>query len=116
MILVVDDDPSVRASTSRLLTAHSYTVVEAASAALAVLRAAEAHPDVILMDLHMPDGSGLDAAREIKRQAELCDTPIIAISATPPEWADLSALFQTILPKPCPSSQLLSALDAAMRH
>lgn len=115
VVLVVDDDPSVRASTARLLRAHGYTAIQAASAALAVQRATEIHPDVILMDLHMPGGSGIDAAREIKQQAELRDTPIIAMSATPPEWTDLSTLFRTVLPKPCPSSRLLSALSGAMR-
>lgn len=116
MILVVDDDPSVRTSMSRLLSAHSYTVFEAASAALAVQRAAEVCPDVILMDLRMPNRSGIDAAREIKRRTQLSGTPIIAISGTPPEWDDLSALFDTVLPKPCPSLQLVAALTKAIRR
>jgi CheY-like chemotaxis protein len=116
VILVVDDDLSVSTSTSRLLSAHGYTVVVAASAELALQRAAEFHPDVILMDLYMPIRSGIDAARDIKQRADLRDTPIVAMSATPPAWADLSALFETVLPKPCPSSQLLAALTRAIRH
>jgi CheY-like chemotaxis protein len=115
VILVVDDDPSVRASTSRLLSAHGHTVCEAATAALAVQRATEVHPDVILMDLHMPNSSGIEVAREIKQVAELRNTPIIAISATPPDWIHLSALFATVLHKPCASSELLAALAAAIQ-
>jgi CheY-like chemotaxis protein len=113
---VVDDDASVRTSTVRLLSAHGHTVFEAASAALAVLRAAEILPDVILMDLHMPDCTGIEAARAIKQRAELSGTPIIALSATPPDWVLQSALFATVLHKPYLSSQLLEALAAAVRR
>ena len=104
VILLVDDDPSVRTSTSRLLSAHGHTVFEAASAALAVQRAAEVLPDVILMDLHMPDCTGIEAARAIKELAQLSGTPIIALSATPPDWILKSALFATVLHKPYLSS------------
>jgi CheY-like chemotaxis protein len=115
VILVVDDDSSVRTSTSRLLSAHGHTVFEAASAAVAVQRATEVRPDVILMDLHMPDCSGIQAARDIKQHAELNGTPIIALSATPPDWVLRSALFATVLHKPYLSSQLLEALATAVR-
>ena len=114
VILVVDDDPSVRTSTVRLLGAHGYSVVEAASAALAVQRAAETHPSVILMDLHMPNSSGIDAASAIKQHAALKHTPIIALSATPPDWVHRSELFAMVLHKPYLSSQLLAALATAI--
>ena len=113
VILVVDDDPSVLTSTSRLLSAHGHTVFEAASAALAVQRAAEVLPDVILMDLNMPDCTGIEAAREIKQHSQLSGTPIIALSATPPDWVLRSALFITVLHKPYLSAQLLEALAIA---
>ena len=116
VILVVDDDPSVRTSTSRLLSAHGHTVFEAASAALAVQRAAEVLPDVILMDLNMPNCTGIEAAREIKQRAELSATPIIALSAAPPAWILQSPLFATVLHKPYLSSQLLEALATAVRR
>ena len=110
MILVVDDDPSVRVSTSRLLTAHGHTVVEAENAALALQRAVEVRPDVILMDLHMPDRNGVEAARQIKQHAQLGGTPIVAITATPADWLPEPDLFITVLHKPYPSSQLLAVL------
>jgi CheY-like chemotaxis protein len=115
VILIVDDDASVRLSTSRLLSAHGYAVFEAASAALAIQRAAEAQPDVILMDLHMPNRNGIDAARELKQQADLQHIPIIAISATPPDWVHESDLFATVLHKPYVSSELLAALAALVQ-
>jgi CheY-like chemotaxis protein len=116
VILVVDDDDSVRVSTARLLSAHGYMVVEAESAAVALQRAAEIQPDVILMDLHMPRANGMDAARQFKQHAQLRDTPIVAISATPPEWVHESDLFATVLHKPYVSSQLLAVLTGVVRR
>jgi CheY-like chemotaxis protein len=116
VILVVDDDPSVRVSTSRLLSAHGHTVIEAESAVVALQRAVEAHPDVILMDLHMPDRNGVEAARQIKQHAQLGGTPIVAITATPADWLHDPDLFVTVLHKPYPSSQLLAVLSGCIRR
>lgn len=116
VILVVDDDDSVRASTVRLLVARGYMTFEAATADEAVLRAGESVPDAILMDLHMHQGSGLDAARRIKAQDSLKHIPIIALSATPPVWDEALHCFNAILIKPCPSAQIVQAIEAALRH
>jgi CheY-like chemotaxis protein len=115
VILMVDDDDSVRVSTSRLLSAHGYTVFEAASAELALRRATEVHPDVILMDLHLPNRNGVDIARDIKQLAELQRIPIIAISATPPAWVQGSGLFAAVLHKPYVSAELLAAVAASIQ-
>jgi CheY-like chemotaxis protein len=116
VILVIDDDASVRVSTSRLLSAHGHTVIEAESAAIGLHRAAEARPDVILMDLHMPDRSGVEAARQIKQDPQLGTTPIVAITATPPDWLHDPDLFVTVLHKPYQSSQLLAVLTGCVRR
>lgn len=113
MILVVDDDRSMRASTLRLLNARGYTTIEAANAAEAVQKAALA-PDVILMDLHLRHGSGLEAARQIKAQPSLAHIPIIALTATPPDWDEKLQLFAAVLVKPCPTAQILDAVAAAL--
>lgn len=114
VILVVDDDRSMRASTLRLLIARGYTAIEAASAAEAVRKAAEVAPNVILMDLHLRNGSGLEAARQIRAQPSLANIPIIALTATPPEWDEKLQLFVTVLVKPCPTTDILDAVAAAL--
>jgi CheY-like chemotaxis protein len=81
---------------------------------MAVQRAAEVRPQIILMDLHMADRSGIDVAREIKQVAGLQDVPIIATSATPPDSAALSPLFTSVLQKPYSSAELLALLAAAL--
>ena len=114
VILVVDDDRSMRASTLRLLAARGYTTIEAASAAEALQKAATLTPDVILMDLHLRHGNGLDAARRIKAQQSLTHIPIIALTATPPEWDEQMQLFVAVLVYPCPTTQILEAIAAAL--
>lgn len=115
MILVVDDDRSVRASTLRLLSAHGHTGIEATNALEAVQKAATLQPDAILMDLHLRQGSGLEAARQIKAQRALAHIPIIALTATPPTWDEQLQLFAAVLTKPCPTAQILEAIEAVLR-
>ena len=115
VILVVDDDRSVRASTVRLLIARGYTAFEAATAPEAVARASEVSPDAILMDLHMHPSSGFEAARQIKARQVLEHIPIIALSATPPAPDEALQLFHTVLVKPCPSDQIVAAIETALR-
>ena len=111
--MVVDDDPSVRASTVRLLAVRGYTVFEAATAPEALAKASTVGPAVILMDLHMPGTSGLQAARQLKADDALKHIPIIALSATPPA-ADPFALFFAVLRKPCPSNEIVRAIESAV--
>jgi CheY-like chemotaxis protein len=114
VILVVDDDRSMRASTLRLLIARGYTAIEAATATEAIEKTASLSPDVILMDLHLRNGSGLEAARRIKAQPMLANIPIIALTATPPDWDEKLQLFTAVLVKPCPTDQILDALEVAL--
>jgi CheY-like chemotaxis protein len=114
-ILVVDDDRSTRASAVRLLTARGYRALEATSEAEALQKAASLAPDVILMDLHLRHGSGLDAARRIKEQPTLAHIPIVALTATPPSWDEKMQLFAAVLTKPCPTPQILEAIEAVLR-
>jgi CheY-like chemotaxis protein len=115
VILVVDDDRSTRASALRLLTARGYSAFEATSETDAIQKAAQLTPDVILMDLHLRHGSGLDAARHIKAQSALEHIPIVALTATPPDWDEKMQLFAAVLTKPCPTDQILDAIEAVLR-
>lgn len=116
VILVVDDDRSVRASTVRLLIARGFQAFEATSAAEALLKANELLPDAILMDLRMHEASGLDAARQIKSQPSLEHIPIIALSATLPAPDTELQLFSAVLMKPCPSAEIVQAIEDALRR
>jgi signal transduction histidine kinase/ActR/RegA family two-component response regulator len=80
--LVVDDKADNRGVLTALLESLGIDVLEAATASEARTVAAEGHPDIIYMDLVLPDGSGLDAIRSIREHSvELASVPIIAVTA-----------------------------------
>lgn len=80
-ILVVDDYPDNRTLLSAWLRAKGYKVVEAQDGKEGVLQANRSNPDLILMDLAMPELDGVEATRQIRQRRVLSHTPIFAISA-----------------------------------
>jgi DNA-binding NarL/FixJ family response regulator len=65
-VLIVDDHPSFRATARMLLEAEGFHVIGEAPDAAGALREAQAlHPDLVLLDVNLPDGSGIDVAREL---------------------------------------------------
>ena len=80
-IMVVDDYDEVRSILRVWLERHGCRVVEATGGREAVQIAERERPELILMDLSMPEIDGFAATFRIRRQADLCNVPIIAISA-----------------------------------
>jgi response regulator NasT len=78
-ILLVEDDALIRHAFSTLLTSDGYTVVAAASAGAALHAVAAAHPDLVLLDVGLPDMGGIDCAAKL-RQMKL-QVPIIFLTA-----------------------------------
>ncbi len=77
-ILVVDDDPAILRAVGRALAGRGYAVSTAVDAASALVAARSGHPEVILLDLVLPDGDGIDLCRTIRR---FSDVAIIVLSA-----------------------------------
>jgi CheY-like chemotaxis protein len=80
-ILVVDDYSDNRTLLSAWLRAKGFKVVEAQDGKEGVLQANRSNPDLILMDLAMPELDGVEAARQIRQRNVFAQTPIFAISA-----------------------------------
>src|SRR5882724_6550348 len=80
LILVVEDYTDSRTLLSSLLRAKGYKVVEARNGKEGLLQANRVRPDLILMDLTMPELDGVEAARQIRARHVLSQTPIFAIS------------------------------------
>ena len=78
-ILIIDDDPGFRELLEAILTGEGYTVVGAESVAAARRAAADREYDLVLSDLRLPDGSGLDVLRWFRDQTP--DTPVVMITA-----------------------------------
>src|SRR5207302_10187015 len=92
-IMLVDDHEVVRQGVRTMLEAHPdlAVVAEAGSVREAVIRARAVRPDVVVMDVALPDGSGIEATRQIR--SELPRTEVIMLTT----YADEEALFASIL-------------------
>ena len=83
LILVVDDEPSVRAMVLASIRVRGtrYSVAEAANAIDAVALAREHHPDLVLLDVALPDHDGYWVCRQLKTGAETAGIPVIMLTA-----------------------------------
>ncbi|MEO5575170.1 MAG: response regulator [Gaiellaceae bacterium] len=101
LVLIVDDNPRNLKLARDVLRAAGFRTLEAESGAEGMALAAEHLPDVILMDLRLPDMDGAYAARALGRDARTASIPVVALSALPLEgdWF-LAAGFAGYLEKP----------------
>ena len=88
-ILVVEDDPPVRNLITTTLKAHEYRYITAANGAEAIAQASACNPDVVLLDLGLPDIDGVDVIRKLRTWSTV---PIIVISARSEESDMIGAL------------------------
>jgi two-component system cell cycle response regulator DivK len=80
-ILVVDDSEDMRDLLQRLLERAGYRVVLAADGQASLTQAKRHHPDLVLMDLSLPDMDGWEAVRHLRKMPEFRSIPIIAVTA-----------------------------------
>lgn len=84
-VLIVDDNEKNRKLARNVLSAAGFRTLEAATGAEAVALAVEHVPDVVLMDLRLPDMDGLEAARKLQGNERTARIPVVATSAMPLE-------------------------------
>ncbi len=116
IILVVEDETPMRRFLRTALSACDYRVVEAASGKEALGLATTHNPEVILLDLGLPDADGIDVTREIREWSRV---PIIVISARGREDDKVAALdagADDYLTKPFSVNELLARVRVALRH
>ena len=80
-ILVVDDEPDLRLLVRMTLEGDGFDVAEASTAAEAVRKAIALRPQLILLDIRLPDAEGFEVLRTLKETPELRDTPVVMMSA-----------------------------------
>jgi len=117
-LLVVDDHEVVRQGLVSLLERreHFQVVAEAGTAAEAVEMARKFEPDLVVMDVRLPDGSGIEACREIR--AEFPGTKVVILTSYPDEEAVLSAIIagaSGYLLKQIRGRDLISSLESVGR-
>jgi len=109
-VLVVDDDPDVRALLRRSLEREGYAVVEAEHGRAALARLGEATPDLVLLDLMMPEMDGFEFLVELRRLPASRHVPVVVITAkdlTPEDHRRLNGSVERILAKGAVSREAL---------
>ena len=115
-VLVVDDEPQIQRFLTVALTAAGYEVLTAETGAQALRLAATGAPDLIVLDLGLPDRDGKEVLSEIRKFSQ---TPVIILSARDREAEKIEALdlgADDYVEKPFAIGELTARLRAALRH
>lgn len=116
-ILVVDDSPSEMAKFRDILTRHQYEVIEAHTGDDGIQKANEFFPDVILMDVVMPEMNGFQATRKLTRDPKTSHIPVVIISTKNQEtdrvWGKRQGA-RDYLSKPITEEALITVICAVM--
>lgn len=115
-VLAVDDERPIRRFLTASLTAHGYAVFEAADGAEALALAITARPDLVILDLGLPDMDGVEVTRRLREWSQI---PIIILSVRDQEQDKIAALdagADDYLTKPFGIGELLARLRVALRR
>jgi two-component system KDP operon response regulator KdpE len=115
-VLVVDDEPAIRRYLRTALGAHGYTVTEAATGQEGLAAAAVNRPDLVILDLGLPDLDGVEVTRRLREWTQL---PIIILSVRGQEGDKIAALdagADDYVTKPFGVGELLARMRVAVRR
>jgi two-component system KDP operon response regulator KdpE len=116
LVLIVEDDPQLRRFLRTALGAQDYRLVEAETVKEALIAATTHNPELILLDIGLPDGDGIDLTRRIREWSRV---PVIVISARGREDDKVAALdagADDYLTKPFGVNELLARIRVSLRH
>jgi two-component system, OmpR family, KDP operon response regulator KdpE len=115
-VLAVDDEPAILRAVRSMLAGHGFQVATAETGAEALAHYRRHHPDLVLLDLGLPDLDGLEVIRQIREEVS---TPIIVLSVRGGERDKVAALdlgADDYLTKPFGVDELLARVRVALRH
>jgi len=115
-ILLVDDEPAIVRVVRPILSHHGFQIESVGTAAEALAEHATRPPDLVLLDLGLPDMDGLDVIRSIRQDS---DTPIVVLSVRGAERDKVAALdlgADDFLSKPFGADELVARVRVALRH
>ena len=115
-VLLVDDEAAILRFLKPVLETNDYEMINAGTVAEAIKRIAAETPDIVLLDLGLPDGDGKDV---IRRTREWSDVPIIVLSAREREAEKINSLdlgADDYVNKPFAAGELMARMRTALRH
>jgi two-component system KDP operon response regulator KdpE len=115
-ILIADDEPAIRRAVQTNLARHGFQIATAETGREAIERVAAFRPDLVLLDLGLPDIDGLEVIREVRARG---NTPIVVLSVRGQERDKVAALdlgADDYLTKPFGVEELLARVRVALRH
>jgi two-component system KDP operon response regulator KdpE len=115
-VLLIEDEPEIRRFLRTTLPQHGYKVYEATTGRDGLAQSAARNPDLILLDLGLPDMDGLEVMKQMR---EWSQAPIIVLSARAQEQVKIAALdlgADDYVTKPVGINELLARMRAALRH
>jgi len=118
-VIVVEDEPDAAELFAEMMRVSGFRVLKTYSSTPAISMIARERPDVVILDIMMPDISGLEVLRFMQREAQLKDTPVIVVSArsTPSDIREgLEAGATIYLTKPVGYLDLKKAVDQVMQE
>ena len=116
LILLIEDEPQMRRFLRITLQSHGYRLAEAATGQEGLMEAATRNPEVVLLDLGLPDLDGIEVVRRLR---EWSVVPVIVLSAREQEQDKIKALdagADDYLTKPFGAGELLARIRVALRH
>ena len=116
LVLIVDDEPAIRRLLRTGLTAGGYRTIEAQTAADAIAMVGCESPDLVLLDLGLPDMEGIELVRTIRASSPV---PIVVLSARDDERGKVAALdlgADDYVTKPFGMAELIARIRTALRH
>jgi CheY-like chemotaxis protein len=115
-VLIVDDYPDARLLLSFMLEDAGFQVLQTDTGPKAIEMAREHRPAAIVMDIHLPGMSGVDAAQALRADPELARIPIVAHTLSPEPLTDSErGLFDAVFGKPSAPDALVEILHRAIR-
>ena len=117
-VLIIDDDPVIVEAMSARLGHAGHEVHSASDGESGLAAVEELRPDVILLDITLPDMDGFEVNRRLKAAPALADIPVIFVSANAKDWAKRAAFSmgaKFYLSKPYDFDRLMSAVGSAVK-
>jgi len=115
-VVLIEDEPQIRRFLRATMTREGYRLFEATTGAAGLVEVGSRQPDVVIIDLGLPDMDGLDVIRRLR---EWTDVPVIVLSARGQERDKVTALdagADDYVSKPFSAGELLARIRVALRH